>query len=202
MVNSLLNSRTMNVRPAAASAPKKRALAYGALLLLAAGAATVVVLGKISSYPAASHVNPAAPVQTRQTTRINAPVEKVWRLMSQISQWAAWNSDISAAQLNGPLQPGTSFDWEAGGITIHSPLHTVEPRAALGWSGTAFGSFAVHNWSFTPEPEPEPDGSTEVRVEEGMAGWLVSLLQPIFQRGLDDSSAQWLTCLQQAAERP
>lgn len=187
----------MNVRPAAASAPKKKVLAYGALLL-AAGAAIVIVLEKTSSHPAASRVSPAVPVHTQQTIHIKAPVEKVWKLMSQVNQWAAWQPDINASQLNGLLQPGTGFDWKTGGLAIHSTLHTVEPRAALGWSGTAFGSFAVHNWAFIPQP----DGTTEVQVEEGMEGWLVRLLQPVFQHSLDASTARWLACLRQAAERP
>ncbi|WP_223650556.1 SRPBCC family protein [Hymenobacter psoromatis] len=166
-------------------------------LALGAVAAAVVIAEKTSVYPAAARPNPAAPAQTDQTIRISAPPEKVWQVLSRVNQWAAWQPDISRPHLNGPLQPGTSFDWKTSGLLIHSTLHTVEPNAALGWSGRAFGSFAVHNWTLTAQP----DGSTAVRVKESMEGWLVSLLQPVFQKGLDSSIKRWLARLKQQAEQ-
>ncbi|GAB2796542.1 hypothetical protein HNQ93_004351 [Hymenobacter luteus] len=177
----------------------KRKTVFGLLLLsCTALVAGVVVLEKTSSYPASSQVNPQAPAQTRQVIEIAAPPEKVWQLLSQVNHWSAWQPDIQSPRLNGPLQVGTSFDWHTGGLRIHSTLHTVEPLTRLGWSGAAFGSFAVHNWTLTPLP----NGHTRVRVDEGMEGWLVQLLRPVFQRGLDSSIALWLNRLQQAAEKP
>ena len=174
----------------------KQILASGALLV-GVGAAVVFVLEQTRSHPDAGHLNPMAPVQTRQSIRIQAPAEKVWQLLSRVDHWAAWNPDITGPRLNGALQPGTSFDWHTGGLTIHSTLHTVQPPTALGWSGPAFGTFAVHHWTLTRH-----DGYTEVLVEEDMEGWLVSLLKPMYQKGLNGSIARWLTCLKQAAERP
>lgn len=177
----------------------KRKTVFG-LLLLGVGtvAAAVVVLEKTSSYAPSSQVNPRAPAQTRQVIEIAAPPEKVWQLLSHISQWSSWQPDIQKPRLNGPLRAGTSFDWQSGGLRIHSTLHTVEPATRLGWSGAAFGSFAVHNWTLNSLP----NGHTQVWVDEGMEGWLVRLLRPVFQRGLDSSIAQWLQRLKQAAEKP
>lgn len=176
----------------------QRKTTYGLLLLgLGAVTATVVVLEKTSSYDStATQVNPHAPAQTRQAIEIAAPPETVWRLLSQVDQWAAWQPDITSPHLNGPFQVGSSFDWQSGGLHIHSTLHTVEPLARIGWSGAAFGTFAVHNWTLTRLP----NGHTEVRVDEGMEGWLVRLLRPVFQRGLDKSIQFWLARLKQAAE--
>ena len=177
----------------------QRKTTYGILSLgLGALAATVTFLEKTSTNGASSQVNPRAPAQTRQTVEIAAPPETVWRLLSQVNQWAAWQPDITAPHLNGPFQAGTSFDWRSGGLRIHSTLHTVEPPARIGWSGAAFGTFAVHNWTLTRLP----NGHTAVRVDEGMEGWLVRLLRPIFQRGLDSSITRWLAHLKQTAENP
>lgn len=171
---------------------RKKPLLIGALGLLAAA---VVIAEKKRTYPPATRPNPAAPARTDQTVRIQATPERVWQVLSAIDQWPAWQPDILTAHLNGPLQAGTSFDWKSGGLTIHSTLHTVAPDRALGWSGTAFGAFAVHNWTFTAGTD-----GTVVRVEEGMEGWLVSLLRPLFQKRLDASIAKWLALLQQQAE--
>lgn len=36
---------------------------------------------------------------------------------------------------------------------IHSTLRHVEPNALIGWTGPAFGSFAIHNWKFVEGQE-------------------------------------------------
>ena len=166
------------------------ALGLGAL------AAAVVLAEKRRAYPTATQPNPQAPAQTNQMIRIAASPEMVWQVLSDIDQWPAWQPDILTAHLNGPLQAGTSFDWKSAGLTIHSTLHTVAPGRALGWSGAAFGAFAVHNWTLTPR-----EGHTEVRVAESMEGWLVTLLKPFFQPSLEASIARWLARLQQTAEQ-
>ncbi|WP_020607285.1 SRPBCC family protein [Spirosoma spitsbergense] len=173
----------------------KKPLVYGAILLGAVVTA-VIIAEKFSKHPESSTPNPDAPASTDKKIRISASPERVWQVMSQIDQWVTWQSDISKAKLNGPLQVGSTFDWNASGMDIHSTLHTVTPQEALGWSGKAFGAFAIHNWFF----RPLTDGTTEVRVEESMEGWLVSVLGPVLQKSLDKATDRWLQALREMAE--
>ena len=174
----------------------KRLLTYGSLLLGAA-AGTVLVLEATRRRTPTSQLNPVAPVRNKHTIRIEAPAERVWQVLSQINQWTTWQPDLAYAHLPGPVQNGTRFDWSASGYhAIHSTLHTVEPGVAFGWSASAFGSFAVHNWQFTSY-----EGYTEVTSEETMEGWLVRLLQPLMQPTLDQANARWLAYLKVAAEQ-
>lgn len=173
----------------------KRLLTYG--LLAGAAAGTVVWLEKNRRRTPTAQLNPAAPVRSKHTVRIAAPAEQVWQVLSQIDAWPSWQPDLAYAHLRGPMQNGTRFEWSASGfLPIHSTLHTVEPGAAFGWSASAFGSFAVHNWQFISH-----EGYTEVTAEETMEGWLVRLLQPIMQPALDKGNARWLAYLKQAAEQ-
>jgi hypothetical protein len=64
-----------------------------------------------------------------------------------------------------------------------------------GWSGPAFGYFAIHTWHFE-----NTNGQTTFRAEEGMEGWLVSLLKSRFQSGLDESIVHWLNYLKTQSE--
>ena len=176
----------------------KRLLTYGSLLLGAA-AGTVLVLEATRRRTPTSQLNPTAPVRNKHTIRIEAPAEQVWQVLSQINEWTAWQPDLAYAHLHNqePVQNGTRFDWSASGyLPIHSTLHTVEPGVAFGWSASAFGSFAVHNWRFSSQ-----EGYTEVTSEETMEGWLVRLLQPIMQPALNQANARWLDYLKQAAEQ-
>jgi hypothetical protein len=174
----------------------KRLLTYGGLLLGAV--AGVVLLEKTRRQAPTSQLNPQAPVRSKHTIRVQAPTERTWQVLSEVNNWPAWQPDIAYAHLHGPAQNGARFDWSASGfLPIHSTLHTVEPGAKFGWSGWAFGAFAVHNWQFTSR-----EGYTEVTAEESMEGWLVSLMQPVLQPALDKGNARWLERLKQQAERP
>lgn len=163
--------------------------------LLATIALTIAFLEYSSSYPTSDSINLNAPVITYQQMTINAPAQKVYEAMSDIDHWAEWHGDVKEPKLNGAFRKGTSFDWKSDGLTIHSTLHTVVPDQKIGWSGKALGAFAIHNWSFT-----EINGQTTVRVEESMEGWLVSLMRPKFQTGLEKSLQVWLKNLKTKAE--
>ncbi len=166
--------------------------------LLIAGILTVIIicLEVFTSYAVTESINKNAPVKTYQEITINAPAQKVYQMMSDIGHWKDWHSDVEDPKLNGPFKKGSSFDWKSGGLTIHSTLHTVVPGHTIGWSGKAFGAFAIHNWSFI-----EHDGRTTIKVEESMEGWLVSLLSSTFQKGLENSLQIWLKNLKTKAEK-
>ena len=100
------------------------------------------------------------------------------------------------SKIGRPLKAGASFNWKNKGLTIHSTLHTVDSLHTFGWSGKAFGSFAIHNWTFIAK-----GNQTEVIVEESMEGWLVWLLQGAFQSNLDSSLVYWLSALKNTAEK-
>lgn len=173
----------------------KKLLKYFIYLILLAGI-TIGALELFSTYKPSTSIHTEAPVITHRTILINAPVEKVWSVFGDIDRWPAWQKEIPSIKLNGPLQTGTTFDWKNKGLTIHSTLHTVDSLHKIGWSGTAFGSFAIHNWTFTAK-----GNTTEVAVDESMEGWLVWLLKGTFQTALDNSLTSWLAALKTAAEK-
>src|SRR5690606_1640407 len=108
-------------------------------------------------------INNNAPVKCSKTITINASSEKVWAVITNIDNWATWQTDISKPKLNGELNTETTFDWKTGGAKINSTLHTVEPFKNFGWTGKTFGMFAIHNWTLT-----EAHGQTNVSVDESM----------------------------------
>ena len=141
------------------------------------------------------NINNNAPVKCSKTITINASSEKVWAVISNIDNWANWQTDISNPKLNGELKAGTTFDWKTGGATIHSTLHTVEPFKNLGWTGKALGAFAIHNWTLM-----ETKGQTKVFVEESMEGFLAGLFKKSFNKNLENQMQKWLDLLNQECE--
>jgi uncharacterized protein YndB with AHSA1/START domain len=141
-------------------------------------------------------INNNAPVTCSKTISINTSPEKVWAVLTNISQWAKWQTDISKPKLNGELKPNTNFVWTSGGATIHSILHTVEPFNRLGWTGKSFGLFAIHNWTIT-----KANHQTQVAVDESMEGLLASLFKKAFNKNLDNGLQTWLNLLKKECEK-
>jgi hypothetical protein len=141
-------------------------------------------------------INYNAPVKCSKTITINANSEKVWQVMTNIDKWATWQTEISNPKLNGELKPGTTFEWKTGGVKIHSTLHTVEPFKNFGWTGKAFGMFAIHNWTLT-----EANGQTTVSVDESMEGFFTKFFKKSFNKNLEKDMQTWLDLLKKECEK-
>lgn len=59
-------------------------------------------------------VNQSAPVFVSDEIGIAAPPEVVWRVLSDLASWPAWNPDVKSMTVEGPLVEGTTFRWKAG----------------------------------------------------------------------------------------
>jgi len=141
-------------------------------------------------------INNNAPVKCSKTFTINSSSEKVWEVMTNIDNWANWQTDISNPKLNGELKPETTFDWKTGGAKIHSTLHTVEPFKYFGWTGKTFGIYAIHNWTLT-----ETNGQTKVSVAESMDGFFAKLFKKSFNKNLEKGMQNWLDLLKIECEK-
>ncbi|PSR56752.1 polyketide cyclase/dehydrase [Adhaeribacter arboris] len=141
-------------------------------------------------------INWKAPVVCSKKIIVEAHPGQVWSRLADIANWSTWLTTVSTAQLNGPLEPNTTFDWKTGGMKIHSTLHTVNPNQQFGWTGKVYGIFAIHNWTFKAVGE-----HTQVEVSESMEGLLASLLQNWFNKTLERDMAKSLMLLKEACEK-
>jgi len=140
-------------------------------------------------------INHSAPVKCSKSISINAAKEKVWTLVTNIDNWADWQTDISDSRLNGELKPHARFQWKSGGAKIHSTLHTMEPHTYFGWTGRTLGLLAIHNWTLS-----EKDGLTEIIVDESMEGFMAGLLKKSLNRSLEKGMQTWLDLIKKECE--
>lgn len=166
------------------------------LCIIMVSAITVFVLEYSGNYKTSKTIHLDAPVITKKSIVIDAPIEKVYKIFQDVDNWDIWQKEITEPKINGVFKPGTSFNWKSNGLTITSTLQTVKTNKMIVWSGPAFGAFAIHTWYFT-----EYNGKTTVRVEESMEGWLVTLLKSRFQSSLDMSIEHWLASLKTESEK-
>jgi len=140
-------------------------------------------------------VNHEAPATGIAEVFIQAPPEKVWRILSELEKWPSWNKSVSMIRVNGPLETGTSFEWTTGGSRIISRLKEVDPPRKIAWSGRMLGIRAIHVWELKAEGE-----GTRVRTEESFDGIVATLLRGLMKKTLAKALAQGTASLKAAAE--
>ncbi len=141
-------------------------------------------------------INQDAPVKSHAEIVINAPTEKVWRLLTSINDWPAWQSDVTESNLKEELKEKAEFKWKAGGLSFTSQIHTIDPKIKFGWTGKTFGASAIHNWFFKDDGE-----KTTVYVEESLQGVFPKFFKTYFQKNLDEGVKKNLKELKNAAEK-
>jgi hypothetical protein len=139
--------------------------------------------------------NAKAPVLGAAEVHIDAPLTIVWEVLSGLSDWPKWNTDVSSMQVQGPVRAGTSFKWSAAGMTIRSQLQQVDPPNRIAWTGRTLGIHAVHVWHLE-----EADGGTEVRTEESFDGLPARLLPGYMKRTLQTALDRSLDALKTEAQ--
>ncbi len=139
---------------------------------------------------------PAAEARAHAEITINAPAERVWRLLTHVEHWPEWNPAVESAALQGPLNQGTSFVWRSGGFQISSTVSEIDPPKRLSWTGSALGTRAFHLWDIETVGD-----SVLVKTFETFDGWVPWLFKASMQKKLDEALPAWLQALKQAAER-
>lgn len=140
-------------------------------------------------------INNNAPVKSTNQIEIDAPVDAVWKTLTDIKDWSKWQKAVTETVIHGKVEEGTSFDWKAGGLSFKSKIHTAVLHSTFGWTGTTLGTSAVHNWTFE-----QRNNRTIVKVEESLQGILPRLFRGYFQKNLDRGIGTSLSELKTASE--
>ncbi|MFI7708509.1 SRPBCC family protein [Nonomuraea sp. NPDC049480] len=136
-----------------------------------------------------------APVVVRRDITIDAPLQRVWDLHTDVPAWPAWQSDITAARADGALVPGAVFHWSTFGLDIDSTVHVVEAPNRILWGGPAHGITGIHLWTFHEE-----NGVVRVHTEESWDGDPIRADVEGMRAALNGSLGAWLDHLKKAAE--
>ncbi|WP_330272965.1 SRPBCC family protein [Lentzea sp. NBC_00516] len=157
-------------------------------------------------------INPAAQLHHRTETRINAPLDTVWKVQTEVEGWPAWQKAVTTAKRldEGELKAGSKFEWTtpapatpvspATTLNITSTVLGIKTGECVRWSGPAVGQGlgideGVHVWTFT-----EVDGGVLVRTEESWTGAQLEADPATAIKVLAPGLDFWLADLKAAAE--
>jgi uncharacterized protein YndB with AHSA1/START domain len=139
---------------------------------------------------------------------INAPVSKVWGIISDLSRMPEWSPQCTATKLMGPLQPGTrAVNFNRRNYLFWTTLSTITeviPEKKLAWRVTTNNTV----WSYELEPTATGTRVVESRHAENgvkaISNLVVNALMggvPNFEQELVDGMNMSLTRIKAAAER-
>jgi uncharacterized protein YndB with AHSA1/START domain len=140
-------------------------------------------------------IDRSAPVIAHHEIDIEAPLDVVWRLHTDVDAWPTWQTDITEARAGGPFAPGASFDWTSFDFPVTSTIYAVDAPNRVLWGGTASGITGIHEWVFTETP-----AGTHGTTSESFAGEPVEADVAGMASMLDGSLSSWLGHLKAAAE--
>jgi hypothetical protein len=140
-------------------------------------------------------VNRGAPAIGVADVFIEAPIETVWRVLSDLEHWPAWNTSVSKIRVDGPIAAGTSFFWVGNGSKIVSRLEEVDPPRRIAWTGKLFGIRATHVWELSGKGE-----GTQVHTEESFEGLVARLFRGFSRKTLAKALDQGVAALKAGAE--
>jgi uncharacterized protein YndB with AHSA1/START domain len=139
--------------------------------------------------------NTKAPAVKAVDVLIEAPIEIVWQVLSDIENWPRWNKSVSKIRVTGPIVPGTSFVWAGGGSKIVSRLEDVDPPKRIAWSGKTLGIRAIHVWELAAE-----GNGTHVHTVESFEGLVARLFRGFARKTLAKALDQGVSSLKTEAE--
>lgn len=145
-------------------------------------------------YAKQGRIDDQAFVMARQSARIEAPIERVWAVLSDVPAWPKTNPEIHNVQLDDGVIADGRFTWANGKSRIKSRFAVVDAERELTWTGVSSGAKAAHRNLV----ESTADGATRVISEESMAGPLLTLFYSSTK--LEAGVERWLAALKRAAE--
>ena len=137
-----------------------------------------------------------APVVSSAEIEIDAPIERVWEVLTAVERWPAWNPDVKSVSFVAPVAVGSTFRWKAGPGTIRSRVEHVDRPRLIAWSGQTLGIQALHIWRLDGQ-----NGKTLVRTDESYDGLVARLLRRTLQKTLDAALADGARYLKAEAEK-
>lgn len=158
-------------------------------------------------------VDPAAQIRYTTDTVINASIETIWKLQTDVERWPAWQSTVLSSERLEPgrLREGSAFRWTTPApatpttpettLEITSTVRQLKHHKCLRWTGPAVGEGlrideGVHVWTF----ERVKGGGVRVRTEETWTGEQVEADVPLATEVLGMGLEGWLADLKAAAE--
>jgi uncharacterized membrane protein len=113
--------------------------------------------------------NHEASLKDYQSIIINAPIQRVWDIISAIDQWSNWNPLVKSSKKIDQ----NHFDWKVGKTKLSATIRKNNPPLVFSWISSSLFSTRIHVWKL----EKTEESQTIATVEESIEGFLIPLFK-------------------------
>jgi hypothetical protein len=85
-------------------------------------------------YAKGGRIDSAAPVTACHEVFVDAPIDRVWDVLSDADGWATVNPDIRHVRLDSAVAPDSRFRWVNGRTRLKSRFAVVDAGHELTWT--------------------------------------------------------------------
>jgi len=103
-------------------------------------------MNNLNTLASQGKINENANVKDRHSIIINAPIDKVWSILSDVKQWPEWNDKIKNVHIEGKVARGTDFGWTFDGRKSRSQIQSADAPTLLSWTGKSSMAKSVYVW--------------------------------------------------------
>ena len=134
-----------------------------------------------------------APIEAMKYIVINAPIQKIWKIATDVDDWPNWYDYLNGSRISGKFEVGGKIEY--GGFFKHRlTICVVEPPKTVVLYGTYMGFQGITLWQMDKLSESQ----TRVMFKESSDGGLLSILYSNSQ--LEKHLIRWLAKLKDKAE--
>ena len=138
-------------------------------------------------------INENASIKDQHSIIINAPIERVWNIVSNVAAWPEWNGEIKNLKISEPPVEGTKFDWKIGRMNLSSQIQLMEKPGVIAFTGKSTLVKRIYVWSFETD-----DKQTIASLSTSLQGWFTVWVEN--HRSVYNELLSWLELLKQKAE--
>lgn len=148
----------------------------------------------LATWAEAELMIPNAPVAALMSVTINAPVDRVRRILTNVKSWPQWHPYLKNPELDGDFAVGSSLSY-GGPLKHRLTVAKVKTNELVMIYGFLARYTAVTRWDI----EKAGSDGTKVTFTESSAGPLISLFYG--SRSLGAHLERWLSALKTASEK-
>ncbi|MEO1255120.1 MAG: SRPBCC family protein [Bacteroidota bacterium] len=138
-------------------------------------------------------INEHASIRDSHSIIINASIDNVWKILTDIDHWNSWNNTVKTTKLEGNLVEGSFFDWRQGRNQIKSQIQLLKKPTSFAWTSESKWVKRISVWSLVSD-----ENQTIATVSTSLQGPMVVIVEN--HQKIYDELLNWLECLKSEAE--
>ena len=145
-------------------------------------------------YALKGKIDERAAIQSSGEIDINAPIDRVWNVLIDLSSWPSFDPNFSDVRLESIVSVGTKASFKIRGFPIQGTFAVVKPNEELSWVGKSLWTKAIDRHVV----EAISNLTTRLYIEESLSGVLVPLMFSNAQ--LSRQHQEWLRAIKAFVE--